>query len=638
MIWAVVVVVVSVVVVVVMSSKVDVLFNFGISIFGRVRVKGIVTGLGVTSSSSVAASSSSSSVAASSSSSRRGVGGHDDDNDDELQQIFNNIDNTIIESTDDNNVDDDTVDGCDSTSTSTSTSAVILSNGQHVVLGIVVYPPDDWIKGGKSIDEFYSLFEKYRDFLFFSYSLDDGKGDDNYEHMHSTNDNKLIPITASMQHVNKSPVDLSKHASIKVQQTKQGVLITHVSKLQLRQSLLGKDMLLSLALILSLSATEHVNSTSTTSTTNTTALDNVIIQEERDIRKLLEMNRYHPPGIPERSVTVKVNVIDSLSLSVSTQELNQKSCMVMLKLSNIHPTNTIYVSDTTILLNHTRLDWRSFLDSIDEGYDDKRDDIDDFDDYSEGVSGQSSDDQSAIHVDDFFPAHLFFDIKRVCSAADKGTSHLFLKVDPHHTHNLVYIITLKEVDTHKIIKLPATHFTTPCVIEWSHCRQQHLSSLITQDNFRWSCASSLISSHYKDLLSESTKARLYHEGLGDRVKAVTKVKVSFQGPQYSYKGTPMKLEISLVNITKEDIGRFQLYFERIPKQSLSIPFIIQENSHIVNGLKGGESVTMTITVLPLKAGNLMLDGLKIRLIERSEQSDGFLSIAHSFQIHVYESY
>ena len=51
-------------------------------------------------------------------------------------------------------------------------------------------------------------------------------------------------------------------------------------------------------------------------------------------------------------------------------------------------------------------------------------------------------------------------------------------------------------------------------------------------------------------------------------------------------------------------------------------------------MRSGETVVIKMTILPLRSGTLVLDGFKLRLSERSESE--LLSLAHSFQIHVYD--
>jgi len=83
-----------------MSSKVDVLFNFGISVFGRVRVRGIVTGLGV-SPSPLTTPLTTPVLTTIPTLHGDDHGKGDSDYEEELQQVFSNIDSNAIESTND---------------------------------------------------------------------------------------------------------------------------------------------------------------------------------------------------------------------------------------------------------------------------------------------------------------------------------------------------------------------------------------------------------------------------------------------------------------------------------------------------------------------------------------------------------
>jgi len=600
------------------SNKADLIFNFGFSLFSKVTVTPVVKGDIIISDMI-----------------DNYINDDDDDGDDD------NNDNN------DHGDDDSGVDDPNSTP-----PVMILSNGQWVTFGLLVRPPSDWLldtadssatdedKGSKGaidnrIDEFYGLFEKYRDYLSFSYSLDD-VNDDGDDHQQSNESKSQQPVTTVTHHTNKAThhIDLpSSKQAMKVLKVSKGVLITHLSKLQLRPCLIGKDLSLSLSLTLSLTARDHV------------MVGNSIVEEEREIRKLLEMNRYHPPGIPERKASITINVIDSLNMNISTQELSERSTAVIVKLSNVHPTSAIFVYDTTVLLNHTRLDCKGFVQAIGGTIDSNRLKltVDDLDDYSEGMSDDGSSDDYQNSGEDFFPAHLFFDLKLVKGDQDSSTSNPFFKIDPGLCYSLVYIVTLKDADDHKVVKLPATLFVTPCVVEWSHfirrekpSDQRFLSTLeVTHDSFTWSCASTFISSDYRKLVSDAVGAR---QESGSMEVSRTTIKVTFQAPEMSYLGLPIELRVSLLNTSQQDISRFHFSFEsscpNSAKSIPSIPFIVHENSHVVSGLKPGELASITLTILPLRTGILTLDGFRIRPCSGDAE---LLSLAHTIKINIFDN-
>ena len=116
-----------------MLSK-DVIFNFGLSVFSKVRVRPVVIGL------------------------RAGGGSHSfDGNNDDLDYLNSTISSTVSSSIDelDQSKEMDRDDEANDV-------PIILSNGQWVVFGLIVYPPKDW-KNDKSMDELSALFESYKD-------------------------------------------------------------------------------------------------------------------------------------------------------------------------------------------------------------------------------------------------------------------------------------------------------------------------------------------------------------------------------------------------------------------------------------------------------------------------------------------
>jgi hypothetical protein len=159
--------------------------------------------------------------------------------------------------------------------------------------------------------------------------------------------------------------------------------------------------------------------------------------------------------------------------------------------------------------------------------------------------------------------------------------------------------------------------------------QNLLSTLITHENFTWSCTSSFMSSDYRRLISEAVNTRQQY-GLIELSKISTKIKVSFKAPEVSYVGLPIELLVSLLNISHDELSIFHFIFE--PCSAESVPFIVHENTHVVNGLKAGKSVTIKLTILPLRSGTLTLDGFRMRSCSSSD-SDA-LSLAHAFQIQI----
>jgi len=362
-------------------------------------------------------------------------------------------------------------------------------------------------------------------------------------------------------------------------------------------------------------------------------------------------------------------------MTISNQEVNQTSSVIVLKLSNTHPVSAVFVYDATVLLNHTRLDWRAFIDSIgvqERQLDEPLSLDEQDDDYSEdGSNKYGSEDNTAFNVDEFFPAHLLFDVKLV---GPKGghSSPLFIKLDPGQSYSLVYMVSLKEGGSSKVVKLPTTNFVTPCVVEWSHFEKKaegsgtdgkSLSTLLMSQSFSWSCSSESISDDYRGFLQDTVRGRCGHQEMGlmevAKVSNRNIIKVSIQGPDKAGDcrvGSLVELAVKMVNVGGGEVLKklsFSYHHDHHKhlsptvlrsdgddfSQATSPPFIVHENSHIIKQLKAGQAATLKMTILPLRAGPLVLNGF---ILQYEHDGDGeeprtlTLSLVHSFAMHIYE--
>lgn len=200
--------------------------------------------------------------------------------------------------------------------TSGGDSTRIFTNGDVVVLGMKLSPSPHW---AGTIDNFCSPFERNARNFSFTYAL-------SKDTCIVTND--LPAVGGNRPH----------HTSCRIVCERDGIIIFTVTKICVADTFLDSDVLLTMTLLL--------NSKSSSNPINFFEMDD----EEREVRSLMELNRFQPNRIDPKKVSTLISFRKALKLDMdAAHELNKCSTIVSICVQNLHPTS-LKIEDVVIHL------------------------------------------------------------------------------------------------------------------------------------------------------------------------------------------------------------------------------------------------------------------------------------------------
>ena len=490
----------------------------------------------------------------------------------------------------------------------------MLTCGQVVLIGLEVRPPDDW--AGTAAD-FCKLFEKFLPCIVFAYNL---LYRDNIIQSQACNPRTTVKVDGLFWY------DLVNINRIAMQAQPYGLRIFTTTKIDVRSAYVSKDLVLSICVSAVYESAKASNSSSSlTAKTKSASHMAKVDAEEREVRLLMERQRFSPPKPPTHELKIKVKVISPVAIVCRNYEMGLFSTLVTISIENHNLNRPISVKEVALRLGMTTA----------EAY------------RESGDSACNSDNDDDTNSFDYIEQFSKIDLARVIShlsvrpivalseGAAESTRAIFpVTIKASESYSFAYEATIASSSSSNCIAaekevllglLRGAVMCTPCAVRWED--EKAVSEMHFEHDVKWSIGSKY---HHHSAAAGSRKQVIAPFDLQvsiKRVHATNKVLVN----------APLALLIVIENKSENVFKRssVQVMASAQEEEVAAISsFIITKNGVMKKDLgPRSRGETISLTIVPIVSGTLVIEGLCFEGIDSGERR----YFHHVFAIHVHSS-
>ena len=469
--------------------------------------------------------------------------------------------------------------------------SVVLIEERRTQIGIEVLPgPNSKV----TLEQFADSFEKHYACLSFFFHLKNGQ--DVFSH--------------ESRSVETQSMESKQLSSAVLQRTKIGLRVTLETSFSVNEIHRHKRLELCMGLTINLPrvmlANQHVSNGGMTS-----ALE----REEKDIRALLDMQRFRPPRISPIETSVTVQIVSPLRMFNRCRELSPFTSLLTVTVQNASPDGEVSLLDLTIHMRETIKDRGRF--GIEAGSASFLDTASDFNDRLSATSSVAECAEPMLDGDGYYISsdlHAgIYDVHTVeVTAADSiysftpvsGSRQPVVTLAAQEAFTFAYIVRVKGADatpdrgaSSAPLLAALGELATPFTLRWAHTGS--LKSSLVRLNSLWSVGTGYI---------EHT-AQGFHEIMA---QTETVLDVALRGPAQAPCNQPFALQVLITNTSLAAVCDLTVMSAAGPIVAERQPSCVCfQASTPLKELSPGEQTCVQLSVLPLRSGPLKIDNISV---------------------------
>lgn len=464
--------------------------------------------------------------------------------------------------------------------------SVVLIEERRTQIGIEVLPgPNSKV----TLEQFADSFEKHYACLSFFFHLKNGQD----------------VFSQESRTVETKSMESKQLSGAVLQRTKIGLRVTLETSFSVNEIHRHKSLELCMGLTVNLPRVILANG----------GMMSALEHEEKEIRALLDMQRFHPPRILPIETSVTVQIVSPLRMFNRCRELSPFTSLLTVTVQNALPDGEVSLLDLTIHMRETIKDRGRF--GMEAGSASFLDTASDFNDRLSATSSVAECAEPMLDGDGYYISsdlHAgIYDVHTVeVTAADSiysftpvsGSRQPVVTLAAQEAFTFAYIVQVKGADATpdrgaSSVRLLAAlgELATPFTLRWAHTGS--LKSSLVRLNSLWSVGTGYI---------EHT-AQGFHEIMA---QTETVLDVALRGPAQAPCNQPFALQVLITNTSLAAVCDLTVVSAAAPiaaeRQTSCVCF---QASTPLKELSPGEQTCVKLFVLPLRSGPLKIDNISV---------------------------
>lgn len=203
-------------------------------------------------------------------------------------------------------------------------SKIILTQSSQFDVGLEIYRDSS---STQNVEDFVWAIEKHSPFFVLDVDIN------------NSDTNEVIQRDTRKA---EKPLDDSNKYQLQFRRTNDGFLVWRSMSIQTTEGFLTSKVSLNLSLSINVPTSKIPSSYRSTMST-----------EEKEIKAYLEGGRYRPPKVSPRTLSIPINIIESLQINTWSRPLGTMNCFLCIELKNNHPWRDILIKHTEVHLERT---------------------------------------------------------------------------------------------------------------------------------------------------------------------------------------------------------------------------------------------------------------------------------------------